>query len=570
MPQFAAGTPAYSYIRFSTPEQALGDSLRRQLTAAMAYAEKHGLALDTTLRDLGVSAFGGANRLTGALGRFLAMVEEGRVRPGSVLIVESLDRLSRQTVLSAQEQLLGLIRAGITVVTLIDELVYSRESIEHDWTKLMLSIVYMSRAHEESASKARRVSEVWGAKRERAQETKEAQTSRCVAWCRLEGSPRGGARHVLIPERVEVLHRIFELTAAGYGQRQIAVRLNREGVATWGRGDGWQTSYIAKLLESRTVLGYFQPHTKKKSEVRRTPSGPEIAGYYPQAVPEELYYQAVAARSARKGRGGRKGVGVANILTGLGQCAACSRSMVRLNKGDGSKGGQWLVCGGIMRGMECAEPARWRYERAEAAVLRGVRRLNVGALLGHSDPAQDAQSRLLALKDRLGTEERRRDRLVEALGDVDDPAVVARLRAAAETVARLKTDLVDAERQAGLAVHAGSGLADRLVQVGNLTARMASLEGQELTDLRTHLAQELRRVLVRIQFTPWNVLADYRVEPGLKVSALHWSKSVPLIQSDEDKDVWAEQADIDEAFRDVPRMGRQRLPPTSRNDASST
>ena len=33
---------AYSYIRFSTPEQALGDSLRRQVQLAEEYARKHG------------------------------------------------------------------------------------------------------------------------------------------------------------------------------------------------------------------------------------------------------------------------------------------------------------------------------------------------------------------------------------------------------------------------------------------------------------------------------------------------------------------------------------------------
>ncbi|MEO5344728.1 MAG: recombinase family protein, partial [Gammaproteobacteria bacterium SHHR-1] len=37
---------AYSYIRFSSPIQMQGNSLRRQLDAARAYAEAHGLVLD--------------------------------------------------------------------------------------------------------------------------------------------------------------------------------------------------------------------------------------------------------------------------------------------------------------------------------------------------------------------------------------------------------------------------------------------------------------------------------------------------------------------------------------------
>lgn len=45
--------------------------------------------------DLGKSAFKGANSAHGHLSRFLASVKPGQIAPGSYLIVESLDRLSR-------------------------------------------------------------------------------------------------------------------------------------------------------------------------------------------------------------------------------------------------------------------------------------------------------------------------------------------------------------------------------------------------------------------------------------------------------------------------------------------
>lgn len=50
-------TQAYSYIRFSTPEQSKGDSLRRQTEATTRYCEQHDLCLDTDLsfKDLGKS-----------------------------------------------------------------------------------------------------------------------------------------------------------------------------------------------------------------------------------------------------------------------------------------------------------------------------------------------------------------------------------------------------------------------------------------------------------------------------------------------------------------------------------
>src|SRR5690348_8616714 len=87
---------AYSYLRFSTPEQERGDSLRRQASMAEAYADKHDLELDPrSYRDLGVSAFRGANAETGMLGEFLELVRAKTIARGSYLLVESMDRLSR-------------------------------------------------------------------------------------------------------------------------------------------------------------------------------------------------------------------------------------------------------------------------------------------------------------------------------------------------------------------------------------------------------------------------------------------------------------------------------------------
>jgi DNA invertase Pin-like site-specific DNA recombinase len=93
---------AYSYLRFSTPEQAKGDSRRRQLAMAERYAAEHHLRLDKHLsfRDLGVSAFRSKNAKEGALRAFLEAIEHNLVPQESVLLIESLDRLSRGFVTS--------------------------------------------------------------------------------------------------------------------------------------------------------------------------------------------------------------------------------------------------------------------------------------------------------------------------------------------------------------------------------------------------------------------------------------------------------------------------------------
>ena len=55
---------AYSYMRFSTPDQRKGDSIRRQTAFLDSFVERNGLRLDSSLRfvDAGVSGHKGLHR----------------------------------------------------------------------------------------------------------------------------------------------------------------------------------------------------------------------------------------------------------------------------------------------------------------------------------------------------------------------------------------------------------------------------------------------------------------------------------------------------------------------------
>jgi DNA invertase Pin-like site-specific DNA recombinase len=124
---------AYSFIRFSSPEQAKGDSLRRQLEASERFATERSLILDSSFRDLGKSASKGQHvGPTGALGRFISLVESGDIRGGSWLIVEDMDRLDRRQVNIALKQFLSLLEAGITIHTMIDGQTYTLDRINED------------------------------------------------------------------------------------------------------------------------------------------------------------------------------------------------------------------------------------------------------------------------------------------------------------------------------------------------------------------------------------------------------------------------------------------------------
>jgi DNA invertase Pin-like site-specific DNA recombinase len=264
----------------STDAQLRGHGKQRQLERSAAYAQSHGLDLadERQLEDIGVSAFKGANVKEGALGQFLQAVQRKLIPVGSYLLVESLDRISRQEILKSVSLFLQLVQAGINVVTLQDEHVYRAE--QTDLIDLLYSLTILSRAHEESQIKSQRVGAAWANKRAKA--NLKPLTKLCPHW--LIWSTECGL-HVERPERVAVVKSIFADTIGGMGSYAITKRLNKQGIPTFGKSKGWQRSYVSKIIRSRAVIGEYQP-CKLSPEGKREPVGDPIQNYFPKIIPE--------------------------------------------------------------------------------------------------------------------------------------------------------------------------------------------------------------------------------------------------------------------------------------------
>lgn len=413
---------AYSYIRFSTPEQELGDSLRRQTDAAVKYAALRGFELDEklTFRDLGVSAFTGANEETGRLGEFLAAVHHGDIQRGSYLLVESLDRLSRQKPRKAVKVLERICEAGITVVTLDDGREYTEETLDEDPLALMVALLVASRAHEESAKKGRRVASAWANKRDKAQAGNKPMTALCPGWLRLNTDRTG---FDVIPERAEIVRLIFALTLDGIGQHAITLRLNREGVPVFGRGKMWQRSYINKMLADHAVIGSFTPHRVERVNGKKVRVPTEtIEGYFPAVVEREVFERVSAMISARPTS---RRAPVANILAGLARCPQCDASMTRVNKGSKAKQGKpYLVCSRAKVGAGC-DYRQVRMEDIEHVIFHHVE----GFIRELPSPHEGLQTKwegLLNLRDVVNEEI---EKLARAIGRAGhSKALLTRLR----------------------------------------------------------------------------------------------------------------------------------------------
>lgn len=340
---------AYSYLRFSTADQIRGDSLRRQTMLAKEWCQRNNVELVEDYRDLGISAFHGANADRGALRVFLQKVEAGEIEKGSYLIVESLDRLSRTAITDALQMFLGIINSGVVVITLADDKTYDRERInDGNFTDLIISLTILSRANEESRTKSKRLSAAWSNKRDMIGERK--LTALCVSWLELE-KDRKSFR--LIPERVKIVQEIFAMAEAGKGAGSIARELNRRKVPTFGRSAGWHISFIKKTIENRAVIGEFRPTVKREGKV--VPLDP-VPGYYPSIISKVTFANVHRVRGVRPSHRGRSPFNVFSKVT-FDKATGATMGYVNKNR---EKGWHYLCCSLAVRGLAPYEV--WQYD----------------------------------------------------------------------------------------------------------------------------------------------------------------------------------------------------------------
>src|SRR5580692_11060030 len=107
---------AYSYRRFSSGKQSKGSSIQRQGEKAVEFCKRHNLELADVFTDSGVSAWKGKNFSPDfALGKFYELAQKGQIEKGSVLVIENLDRLSREEITDCAAKFLQIVNSGIAI-----------------------------------------------------------------------------------------------------------------------------------------------------------------------------------------------------------------------------------------------------------------------------------------------------------------------------------------------------------------------------------------------------------------------------------------------------------------------
>lgn len=475
---------AYSYLRFSLPRQALGDSERRQDDVFDEYCRKNNrIPGDLIMRDLGRSAFRGRNAVTGDLAAFLAAIESGKVKRGDELVIEDLDRLSRQPPLESLDLLRAIVRAGVTVVTPTTGQRYSEKSLNKDFSNLLLAMSSFWRGHNESMIKSVRVGQAWRQKKLHAATA--PLTATTPTWLKLVRKDNDDVGKIVkVPDRVDIVRRAAKLATQGLGALAIIQKFRSEGIPAIGWSGKWTVSGMLSMLRSRSLIGEYQPH--RGTEEGRVPDGQVIKGYYPAILSEDEFLLLQAAINSRKGavRGGQT-TGCPNLFGGLWRCAVDDSTMTMSHK----DGGRILAC--------CSEGERnggtrhyCSYTDFEREFLMWVTEVKLDDALP-DDRTEVLVAKLTAEEAKIAVHQKQ---IVDAGPDEDTSALGVTVH-----MLNVKANDWRAQLEAERAKNASAPFSDMQREAGNLAARMARLTGEERTVCRERIATSIRRLVKNVR-----------------------------------------------------------------------
>ncbi len=295
--------------------------------------------------------------------------------------------------------LLSLVNSGIVVVSLTDGQVY-RES--RDASQFIMSIMSLTRAHEESVVKATRLRQTWERKRQVALE-------RPIRAGARRGSRSSTARSSLTTTASRSSGRSWVTWPTGSGETVSPASSTRGGrspgvTAPMARRDS------AEADRHRALIGEFQPHKLVYEErkgvmvAKRVPVGDPIHGYFPRVVDDELWTRARAVAVKRRlgkapNAGGRQGTYVTNLFGEVAACRSCGKRMTYRDRGPRSFA--VLRCSGERAGI-CTNNYRFPYQDNENAILSWLIKVDFsGKAPGEAARLDEDLRRTIAKRDEM-------------------------------------------------------------------------------------------------------------------------------------------------------------------------
>ena len=491
-----------SYIRWSTVIQGEGDSYRRQKNLAEQWCQKNGYSITSEhqMLDAGLSAYKGRNVSEGALGVFLKAVEAGTFPEGTILLVENLDRLSRQHPMRAMNILNQIVEAGIVVVTLGDHEKEYRKPLSMG--DMFQAIIDLYNAHVESDKKRERTTANWRSKHAKLLASGTIMTGNCPAWLKLATDKK---TWIIDEVKAELIRQIFDWCISGLGLPAIAKRLNGQKVKPWatakrktGTARMWTVASVNYILTSRAVIGEF--HSKKLGTVQ--------SDYFPVIVSRSEFHRAQAAKLTRlNGSRGRKGKTYTNLFGERAYCCDCGEPMTIRHPKRGRA--TQFYCKGTLHGTCDHRP--WNYEIFEQSFLSLVNELDMASII-HSG-SSSRLNEIIAQQQGLDGEKQALKsgiaKLLELLDDLTMPLEQLKPKLALKRQAldslKIQMATLEKERNEILTERSAS-------QEANRNTFPSDVAEDELYELRAKAAQHIKTVVKRIDLKRDGLGSFYHVD----------------------------------------------------------
>lgn len=318
-------------------------------------SNEHNLPIaQETYQDLGKSAYKGEH-LENELGLFLSAVKNRTVAEGSILVVYSLDRLSRLEIGHAKQTYYDLTNNGVSVYAVVDSHLYRAHNAADD----IIATITFERAHSESKSKSRRVIDAAKEGLKRWKETKQPQSSlgRSPFWIDQKTN-----KHNLNAEGVL---KAIEMYLQGHGILKIAqyLRDNYEYLPVRNKNhnrkkeDNWDISSLFNTFTRPSLIG--EKHITVDGVKHK------LENYYPPLIDLATFQRLKEIKELKGGRTAK--TGSIHLLKGLVRCGICGGSMVFIDKGRGNHAINY-VCSNAAKGKHKRE--NYSVQMLELAIIR--------------------------------------------------------------------------------------------------------------------------------------------------------------------------------------------------------
>ena len=424
---------AFPYVRFSSKKQEKGSSRERQLELCEAMISREGWTAGKPIEDLGTSAWTGEHLTAGNLGKFAQRVRAGEIPKGSILVVEKLDRLSRQEPRITQRWLEDMAALGLRIATVDGGRIYDDASLRANLMETFEILMRAKLAHDESQQKSERVRHRIRLNMEAAQKTGRIITAKTPGWLRVKADRSG---FLVIKERAEIVRRVYQSAADGKGPGWICGELNDAGIPAWGKWrDGkaptWSLVTVATLLRNPATEGDYVPGANNPGRLSKSQFRERIVGYFPRIVDADLVARARAAMAQRATgprSGGRYTREVQNLFAGVAICNACGTKLHLRNNGE-KPPRRSFQCPNAARHRGCDQYQMFRYAPFERGALDAILHLALDDnYFAVPERVSALNVRAAELAKELTDRREQAKRLVKVIARVDDaPEIEAEL-----------------------------------------------------------------------------------------------------------------------------------------------